>query len=381
MNQATTTAAPIASTTRWLRWANLAFMLYLLLLAVAMVGSGFKWATGDQAKVLFEFASHPIAGLMIGLVATALIQSSSTVTSIIVGLVAGGLPVEMAIPMVMGANIGTTVTNTLVSLGHVRCQVEFKRAFASATIHDFFNLLAVLIFLPLEMMFGILEKISHWLVSPLLSTGDMSMKGLDFIKPITSPIITALKGQLITFGEVVGGVMLIVLGIATIFVAITVMGKLMKSLMVGRAKEILKDAIGRGPLHGILSGSIVTVLVQSSSTTTSLMVPLVGTGVLKVRDVYPFTLGANIGTCITALLAATAVSGEFAVFALQIALVHLTFNVLATVLIYGVPFLRELPIKGAEMIAEMATKNKAVVAGYLLSVFIIMPGSILALTA
>lgn len=380
MNQATTTAAPIASTTRWLRWANLAFMLYLLLLAVAMVGSGFKWATGDQAKVLFEFASHPIAGLMIGLVATALIQSSSTVTSIIVGLVAGGLPVEMAIPMVMGANIGTTVTNTLVSLGHVRCQVEFKRAFASATIHDFFNLLAVLIFLPLEMMFGILEKISHWLVSPLLSTGDMSMKGLDFIKPITSPIITALKGQLITFGEVVGGVMLIVLGIATIFVAITVMGKLMKSLMVGRAKEILKDAIGRGPLHGILSGSIVTVLVQSSSTTTSLMVPLVGTGVLKVRDVYPFTLGANIGTCITALLAATAVSGEFAVFALQIALVHLTFNVLATVLIYGVPFLRELPIKGAEMIAEMATKNKAVVAGYLLSVFIIMPGGILALT-
>lgn len=381
MNQATTTAAPIASTTRWLRWANLAFMLYLLLLAVAMVGSGFKWATGDQAKVLFEFASHPIAGLMIGLVATALIQSSSTVTSIIVGLVAGGLPVEMAIPMVMGANIGTTVTNTLVSLGHVRCQVEFKRAFASATIHDFFNLLAVLIFLPLEMMFGILEKISHWLVSPLLSTGDMSMKGLDFIKPITSPIITALKGQLITFGEVVGGVMLIVLGIATIFMAITVMGKLMKSLMVGRAKEILKDAIGRGPLHGILSGSIVTVLVQSSSTTTSLMVPLVGTGVLKVRDVYPFTLGANIGTCITALLAATAVSGEFAVFALQIALVHLTFNLLATLLIYGVPFLRELPIKGAEMIAEMATKNKAVVAGYLLSVFIIMPGGILALTA
>ncbi|MDE1313220.1 Na/Pi symporter [Vibrio aestuarianus] len=381
INQATTTAAPISSTTRWLRWANLAFMLYLLLLAVAMVGSGFKWATGDQAKVLFEFASHPIAGLMIGLVATALIQSSSTVTSIIVGLVAGGLPVETAIPMVMGANIGTTVTNTLVSLGHVRCQQEFKRAFASTTIHDFFNLLAVLIFLPLEMMFGILEKISHWLVSPLLATGDMSMKGLDFIKPITKPVVSGLQSQLSVFGDTIGGIALIVLGIATIFVAITAMGKLMKSLMVGRAKELLKNAIGRGPLHGILSGSIVTVLVQSSSTTTSLMVPLVGTGVLKVRDVYPFTLGANIGTCITALLAATAVSGEFAVFALQIALVHLTFNILATVVIYGIPFLRELPIKGAEKIAEMATKNKAVVAGYLISVFIVMPGSILALTA
>lgn len=381
INQATSAAAPISSTTRWLRWANLGFMLYLLLLAVAMVGSGFKLATGDQAKVLFEFASHPIAGLMIGLVATALIQSSSTVTSIIVGLVAGGLPVETAIPMVMGANIGTTVTNTLVSLGHMRCKEEFKRAFASATIHDFFNVLAVVIFLPLEMMFGILEKISHWLVSPLLATGDMSMKGLNFIKPITKPVISALKDQFASLGDVLGGIALIVLGIATIFVAITVMGKLMKSLMVGRARDILKNAIGRGPLHGIFSGTVVTVLVQSSSTTTSLMVPLVGTGVLKVREVYPFTLGANIGTCITALLAATAVSGEFAVFALQIALVHLTFNVLATVLIYGVPFLRELPLKGADALSEMAVKNKAVVAVYLLSLFILLPGVILALSS
>lgn len=381
MNQAITTAAPISSTTRWLRWANLAFMLYLLLLAVSMVGSGFKWATGDQAKVLFEFASHPVAGLMIGLVATALIQSSSTVTSIIVGLVAGGLPVETAIPMIMGANIGTTVTNTLVSLGHIRNKEEFKRAFASATIHDFFNLLAVAIFLPLEMMFGILEKVSHWLVSPFLSTGDMSMKGLNFIKPITKPVVGALKEPLSTFGDTMGGMMLIAIGIATIFVAITVMGKLMKSLMVGRAREILKSAIGRGPIHGILSGSVVTVLVQSSSTTTSLMVPLVGSGVLKVRDVYPFTLGANIGTCITALLAATAASGEFAVFALQIALVHLSFNILATVLIFGIPVLRELPVKAADIISDMAVKNKAVVAGYLLAVFLVLPGTILVLSA
>lgn len=380
MNQATTTVQPISTTTHWLRWANLAFMLYLLLLAVGMVGSGFKWATGDQAKVLFEFASHPIAGLMIGLIATALIQSSSTVTSIIVGLVAGGLPVEMAIPMVMGANIGTTVTNTLVSLGHVRCNIEFRRAFASATIHDFFNVLAVAIFLPLELTFGILEKVSHWLVSPLMATGDMSLKGVNFIKPITKPIISTLKEPLSTFGDTAGGVMLILLGIVTIFIAITFMGKLMKSLMVGRAKDILKSAIGRGPLHGIASGTVVTVLVQSSSTTTSLMVPLVGSGVLKVREVYPFTLGANIGTCITALLAATAVSGEFAVFALQIALVHLTFNILATLLIYGVPFLRELPLKGADALAELAIKNKAVVAAYLASVFILLPGAILAIT-
>ncbi|GAD81172.1 Na/Pi symporter [Vibrio ezurae] len=380
-NQASSVSGVSAGKTSWLRWANLAFMLYLLLVSVSMVGSGFKMASGEHAKTLFDFASHPVAGLMIGLVATALIQSSSTVTSIIVGLVAGGLPVGIAIPMVMGANIGTTVTNTLVSLGHLRCKEEFKRAFASATVHDFFNLLAVFIFLPLEMMFGIFGKLSAWLVAPLMGTGDLNMGAFNFIKPMTKPLIGMVQEPLTAFGPIVAGVSMIILGIATIIISITIMGKLMKSLMVGRAREILKNAIGRGPLHGIFSGSVVTILVQSSSTTTSLMVPLVGSGVLKVRDVYPFTLGANIGTCITALLAATAVTGEFAIFALQIALVHLLFNIAATVFIFGIPFLRELPLKGADWISTMAIKNKSVVAGYLVAVFVLMPGAVIALTS
>lgn len=369
-----------SSSKNWFRWTKLAFMLYMLLVAVAMVGSGFKWATGEHAKELFEFASHPVAALMIGIAATALIQSSSTVTSIIVGLVAGGLPIETAIPMVMGANIGTTVTNTLVSLGHARCKEEFRRAFTCATVHDFFNLFAVAIFLPLEMAFGLLNKISAWLVSPLTSASDMSIKGFNFIKPLTKPVVSAVKGPLEALPNNTGGIIMIALGIFIIITAITLMGKLMKKLMVGRAKEILKSAIGRGPLHGIFSGSVVTVLVQSSSTTTSLMVPLVGTGVLKVRDVYPFTLGANIGTCITALLAATAVTGENAIFALQIALVHLTFNILATLLIFGIPVLRELPLKAAHWLGQLAERSQLAVVSYMAVVFLFVPGAVLFLT-
>ena len=373
-------AAPINSSKNWVRWANLALMLYVLLIAVSMIGSGFKWAVGEEAKTLFAFASHPVAGLMIGIVATALIQSSSTVTSIIVGLVAGGLPVETAIPMVMGANIGTTVTNTLVSLGHARCKDEFRRAFTCATVHDFFNLIAVSIFLPLEMMFGILDKISSTLVAPLMFDGDLSMSGFDFMGPITKPVVGAVQDMFSVLPGVWGGVALIFLGIGLIFGAITLMGKLMRSLMVGRAKELLHNAIGRGPIHGILSGTLVTILVQSSSTTTSLMVPLVGNNVLKVREVYPFTLGANIGTCITALLAATAVTGANAVFALQIALVHLAFNVMATVFIFGTPFLRDIPIKCAEMLGEAAAKTKLAVVAYLALVFVFIPAVVMFLT-
>jgi len=363
-----------------LLWASLVFMLYLLLLSVTMVGGGFKMATGDQAKVLFEFASNPIAGLMIGLVATALIQSSSTVTSIIVGLVAGGLPVETAIPMIMGANIGTTVTNTIVSLAHIREKDEFKNAFASATIHDFFNILAVIIFLPLEIMFGIFEKVSEWLVSFFVSTGDMSIKSFNFIKPITKPVVKAIESHLSFLNSEMIGVSLIIGGIFTIFIAITFMGKLMKKLMVGRAKEILKNAIGKGPLHGIFSGTLVTVLVQSSSTTTSLIIPLVGNKILKVKEIYPFTIGSNIGTCITALLAATAVTGDFAVFALQIALVHLSFNLAATIVIFGIPFLRKIPLNSSHWISDLAIKNRGVVFVYLISLFVVIPSAILFLT-
>lgn len=380
MTSQASTAAPINSSKNWVRWVNLALMLYVLLLAVSMVGSGFKWAAGDEAKNLFEFASHPVAGLMIGIVATALIQSSSTVTSIIVGLVAGGLPVETAIPMVMGANIGTTVTNTLVSLGHARCKEEFRRAFTCATVHDFFNLIAVAIFLPLEMMFGLLDKISSWLVAPLMFEGSLSMKGLDFMGPITKPVVNGTQDMLSFLPGSWGGIALALLGIALIFASITMMGKLMRALMVGRAKEMLHKAIGRGPIHGIMSGTLITILVQSSSTTTSLMVPLVGTNVLKVRDVYPFTLGANIGTCITALLAATAVTGPNAVFSLQIALVHLSFNVLATLLIFGTPFLREIPLKCAEMLGNAAAKSKLAVVAYLGLVFLAIPSLVMLVT-
>ena len=353
----------------------MAALVYLLLVAVAMIGSGFKAAAGDQAKELFAFASNPITGVIVGTVATALIQSSSTVTSIIVGLVAGGLPVEIAIPMIMGANMGTTITNTIVSLGHVRQGEEFRRAFSAATVHDFFNLFSIFIFLPLEIMFGFLQKIGETLAGMMVGGDSMSVKGFNFIKPLVKPPVNGMKDLFHGLGasDMVMGIAFIIIGIALIFVVITFIGKLLKTLMVGRAKAILHAAVGRGPVSGIFSGTAITVLVQSSSTTTSLVVPLAGSGVFSLKQIYPFTLGANIGTCITALLAATAVDGGNAVFALQIALVHFAYNVIGVVVIYGLPFTRNIPIHAAEWLAGLAMQNKLYVAAYIGTVFFILP--------
>lgn len=358
-------------------WLILLAGVYAILLSVGMVGSGFKWASGGSAgaRELFEFATNPFVALLIGILATSLVQSSSTVTSVVVGLVAGGLPIEIAIPMVMGANVGTTITNTLVSLGHVRKKSEFRRAFAAATVHDFFNLICVIMFLPLEIMFGFLAKASEAIAGYLVGGDSMSMKGFNFIKPITKPVISEVKHFLgSVMPEKAAAITLIVLGIVAIFAAITIIGKVLRSLMVGRAKQMLHRAIGRGPITGIASGTIVTVLVQSSSTTTSLMVPLVGSGVFKPRDIYPFTLGANIGTTITAILAATALSGAGAAAGMQIALVHLLYNILGVLVVFGLPFLREIPLNAAEKLAEVATQRHSLAALYVLSVFFIVPG-------
>ncbi|MDG1708456.1 MAG: Na/Pi symporter [Emcibacteraceae bacterium] len=363
-----------------LQWFAIAFLVYLLISSVGMIGAGFKGATKGQASELFQFATNPFMGLIIGILATAMIQSSSTVTSIIVGLVAGGLPVETAVPMIMGANIGTTITNTIVSLGHVRKKKEFRRAFASATVHDFFNVMAVAIFLPIEIMFKPLSTAGGYFAEMFVGGDNMSVKGFNFIKPATKPVIDFFTNVSSTISENITYYLLITFGILIIFVAITVIGKLLKKLMFGRAKVIMHNAIGKGPVTGIFSGAIITVLVQSSSTTTSLMVPLAGSGVFRLKQIYPFTLGANIGTTITALLAATAISGETAVFALQIALVHLIYNSGAVIFIYGIKPLRKIPIRGALWLARIATENKVIALLYILGVFFALPAALIFVT-
>lgn len=364
-----------------LNWFGVVTLVYLILVAVAAVSHGFKGFSGgaEGAAEIFAFASNPFVALLLGILATALVQSSSTVTSVIVGLVAGGLPMSMAIPMMLGANLGTTITNTIVSLGHVRDREAFRRAFAAATVHDFFNLMAVAIFLPLELAFGLLSRSADTLADLLVGSGDLSMKGLDFMKPLTQPALTLIDSITAFMPGKAAALATIAIGILLILGSVTWLGKVLRAVLVGQAHEILHKALGRGPLTGIASGTLVTVMVQSSSTTTSLMIPLAGGGVFSTRQLYPFTLGANIGTTITALLAATAISGDGAQLALTIALVHVLFNLFAVVLIYGLPFLRELPVRAAEHLAEIGSRNKLIAMSYVVGLFFALPGMMMVL--
>jgi len=127
-------------------------LLFVFLVAIKLLSGGIKMFGADTASNLFDGVSNPFAALAGGILATVLVQASSVTTSTIVAMVGSGtMDVQAAVPMIMGANIGTTITNTLVSIGHVARSGEFRRAFAAATVHDFFNLIMVAIFLPLEL--------------------------------------------------------------------------------------------------------------------------------------------------------------------------------------------------------------------------------------
>lgn len=362
-------------TSQWLSWLMVVTLIYLLLAAVGAIGDGFKAATGDNAKELFAFATNPFVGLMIGLAATALIQSSSTVTSIIVGMVAGGLPIPIAIPLIMGANIGTSLTSTIVSLGHVRNGAEFHRAFAAATVHDAFNITAVAILLPLELLFHPLQRLSEAFAGLLVHDNvDVDMKSMNFMSTLLSPATDLLEASVAWLpNKVWAGIALIIIGIGLILFVVQAIGKVLRKVMVGRAKDIMHASVGRGPVSGIASGAIITVLVQSSSTTTALIVPLAGTGVFTLKQVYPFTLGTNVGTCVTALLAATAIAGPTAELAMQIALVHLLFNLFGITIIYVLPFLRGIPPAIANFLADLAQRSKLYVGAYIGGVFFGLP--------
>jgi sodium-dependent phosphate cotransporter len=336
-------------------------LLFFFLVGVNGLGDGFKALGQGLLDSFFRATENPFMGLMVGLLATTLVQSSSVTTSLIVGLVAAPenpLPIANAIPMVMGANIGTTVTNTIVSLAHMGRKEEFRRAFAVATCHDFFNYLSVLVLLPLELLTGYLRKTATWLAGHLTGLGgvtyDSPLKGL--LKAAQKPIKGVLHS---VFGsEHLAAIGLIVVSVALIFTALMLLVRVMRRVMDTRVEAIVSRGLHRSALYAILVGMLVTALVQSSSITTSLLVPLAGAGLLTLPQAFPITIGANIGTTVTALMAALAVTGPNAQAGVTIALVHLLFNLSGTLLIYPTPAIRRIPLGAARALADVAAKSR-----------------------
>jgi sodium-dependent phosphate cotransporter len=365
--------------------AQFLLTLYCFLLSITLVGTAFAAFGEDFARGLITSTENPFVGLFIGILATSIVQSSSATTSIVVGLVA--MKPEMlpnAIPIIMGANIGTTVTCSLVSLGHITRKEEFRRAMAGALVHDFFNLIAVAILLPLELTTHYLQKaatgMGELLWKHAAQNGEGGFHGFRsplkaILKPVAELIVGLFKGGDTGRLSAVGGVLVLMVALAGMFGSLWFMTRLMRGALVGRAEPLMDKTIGRAPLLGLVVGAVLTAIVQSSSAVTSILVPLAGAGVLRLEQLFPITLGANVGTTVTALLAALAAGPA----GLKIALVHMLFNVSGIVLIYPLPPLRRIPIRLAQGMADLAAESKIYALAFVVGTFFVVPGVLIAL--
>jgi sodium-dependent phosphate cotransporter len=350
--------------------------LYLFLVGIGAMSASFKLMGKDYTEQLLGSHAGPLVSLFIGILATTLVQSSSTTTSIVVGMVAAGvIPFHSAVYMVMGANVGTTVTNTIVSIGHITRTAEYERAFAAATVHDFFNLLVLLVLFPLEVKTGVLD----WMAGNAsdLFVGAGGTKLADPIKAATKPTISLLRDAAESLAGGAAGVVLLVFAILLTFGMIFSLVKLLKSIMVARVENLFDRVLFRSAYSSLVFGLLLTVFVQSSSITTSLAIPLVGAGVLTISQVMPYTMGANIGTTMTALMAslaalAAAEAGEHetALLGLRLAFHHVLFNVAGVAMMWK---LRWLPIRIAEGFALLTLWNRLIPLIYIAFTFYLLP--------
>ena len=401
--------------------------LYLFICSLSFLASGFRLVAGKEAANIFrnsDIFNNMVAAVLIGVLVTVLVQSSSTSTSIIITMVAADLfTVKQAIPLVMGANIGTSVTSTIVAMAQASEGPDtFERAFAAATVHDMFNWLSVIVFLPLEAISEYLYRLSKAIIdaTPGLTSGE---KPPEMLKKLTKPftkMVVGIDKKLISkiaaeddpvklaelkakpilkylfemhsndITDAAAGAIVLVMALAILCVTLFLIVFLLKSILKGRIAVWLHKSVNGnipdlkcggctiplGWITGYIAmgvGTLITIGVQSSSITTSVLTPLVGVGVIKLERMYPVVLGANVGTCVTGVLAALAADASKLALTLQVAYVHLFFNISGIAVWYVIWPLRIVPIGMAKILGRTTSKYRWFAICYLIFMFLIFP--------
>ncbi|XP_029912994.1 sodium-dependent phosphate transport protein 2B-like [Myripristis murdjan] len=418
--------------------------LYTFICSLDILSSAFQLVGGKAAGDIFQensVLSNPLAGLVIGVLVTLLVQSSSTSSSIVVSMVSSGLlTVQLAVPIIMGTNIGTSVTNTLVAMTQAGDRRTFRRAFAGATVHDFFNWLSVLVLLPLEVATGYLYLVTKLIIDSFsiksgeapdllnvitdlltesiiqldesvisgIATGDVEARNKSLIKKWCQTFTNTVRPKLVsyiqnlelntktcehlfvdvTLPDLAVGLILLAVSLLVLCSCLVLIVKLLNSMLRGQVAVVIKKILNTdfpfpfGWVTGyiaIVVGAGMTFIVQSSSVFTSAITPLVGIGVISIERAYPLSLGANIGTTTTALVAAMASPGDTLANALQIALVHFLFNISGIILWYPVPFTR-IPIRLAKSLGNITASYRWFAAVYIICCFFIFPFIIFSLS-
>jgi sodium-dependent phosphate cotransporter len=339
----------------------LALLLFIFAIDLLTVGMGN--INGGIALEILNATKNPFISLFIGLLVTALIQSSSTVTASLVAIVASGnLTLQQAVPIVLGANIGTTLTSTLVSLSYLMKKKEFQRGFSAGISHDFFNILTVILLFPLEIYFGFLSNtashIASWFASDNSFQGPIVYNRM-FTRTWTEWIVTQINQPMVSM----------ILSVILVFFAIKVLSTVMYKSFIKNTFQDINKVIFQKTGLAFFYGLFFTSAVQSSTVTTSLVVPLVASKKVPLAKVFPFIIGANIGTTMTAVIASIYKPEA----AIALALVHVLFNTMGALIFLPIPGIRKIPVGLANFMGKISMKYRLVVFAYILLTFFIIP--------
>lgn len=375
----------LSASGKFVRWLAVILSILVMLLGIGMIIDGVYGVGGAQIQALFSLATHPLMGLAVGVLGTAVLQSSTTTTALTVTAVGVGLvSVPVAIPIIIGANVGTTVTVFIVSFSYIGKRAEFGRAFASAALHAWFNLLMAAILFPIELLFRPLERISAATSSTLLGSevtgtetgiifGAVFQPILDFLG--TSGILGGLfDSRAAAIVSLLIGTILVLLGVRSVSVQL-------RTLMAATTRTLLERSSGASDAIGFLTGLGGTMTLQASTVTVSSLLPFAAEGSLKPRELLSVTLGANVGTTLTSLLVALTIPGDLGTFALQAAIVHLLFNVMGTLLVLLIPPFRNLIITLADRLSNLAQRSYTSAFVLILVFYIAVPATALSLVS
>ena len=403
--------------------------LYIFLLSLSFMSIGFTLVTsyalqaGDVIRFLLK---NPFASLSIGIIATAFMQNATATTSIAVIMVGAGIipDVKSAVPIIMGANIGTCVTNSFIALTLARHPEEFKRAFSAATLNDGFNLMTTAVLLPIEILTGFLYTVSHKLTDAFPLSNAAAIAQINFMSGILNPVTNLFillnetsvdllsKGNkdlknvalrcceldveknkcvkecaywcmpmLRAFGDGGTGLFWILFSLFVLLASLFAIVKVFSLLIVGPIAKGVTKALNLSfpgrfkwltQLILFVIAIFSTIVVQSSNIITATLVPLCGIGIISLQKVFVMTLGSNIGTTVTGILTAFTQPPSAVKKALQLAIVYTFFNTLGVIFWLPIPYLR-FPKTYAKKLGEIVFNYRWFLYAYILCLFFIFP--------
>jgi len=341
-------------------------LLFAFLLSLKVMILAFKFLNTEASAQIMVASSNPFVCLFIGLLTTALLHSSSTITAMTIAIVASGtISPASAVYMIVGANIGTTVTATIVALGHATRRKEFRKAISASMAHHFFNVFTAIIVFPLEYYGGFLSMVSQvtagWITQHITLNVGYILSPIDvWTEPVASFILYILGNQaLLGIG----------LAILMLFYVLQFTTQLFQRIWTKINESPLQRYLFQSPIQALLLGMFITALLQSSTVVTSLLVPIVAANKISIKRVFPFIMGANLGTTFKAVLMASSANEA----ALSVAFIHFYFNLFGILLFYPAPIIRNLPVNLARKIGTLTLKSRFFGFGYILLIFFLLP--------